>query len=86
MTDSDSYNITQGIYTKHTEIPINHSNLTASNSYSVQEVITHVYCLVLTFAKTLNLMDVKSGPVRKTLNIMDANLSGFTVITVTHNT
>ena len=31
-------------------------------------------------AKTLNSMDVKSGPVRKTLNIMDANLSGFTVL------
>ena len=42
----------------------------------------HVYCLVLTltFSKTLNLMDVKSGPVRKTLNIMDAHLSGFTVL------
>ena len=40
----------------------------------------HVYCLVLMFLKTLNLMDVKSGPVRKTLNIMDANLSGFTVL------
>ena len=28
----------------------------------------------------LNLMDVKSGPVRKTQNIVDANLSGFTVL------
>ena len=40
----------------------------------------YVYCLVLTFPKTLSLMDVKSGPVKKTLNIMDAKLSGFTVI------
>ena len=30
----------------------------------------HVYCLVLTFS--INLMDAKSGPVWKTLNIMDA--------------
>ena len=25
-------------------------------------------------------MDVKSGPVRKTLNMKDANISGFTVL------
>ena len=40
----------------------------------------HVYCLVLMLSKTLNLMDVKSGPVRKTLSIKDANISGFTVL------
>ena len=49
------------------------------DSWLALHVHVQVHCLVLTFLKTLNLMDVKSGPVSKTLNIMDANLSGFTV-------
>jgi hypothetical protein len=36
------------------------------------------------FLKTLKLMDAKIDPITKTLNIMDANFSGFTVVQLQH--